>query len=228
MSQKTALIAGATGLTGSHLVKILLEHPAYNKIYVLVRRPLDIEHPKLEQIRVHFSRLEDYKDYFQVDEVFCCLGTTIKKAGSQKAFRTVDYDYPTALGALAKSADVQKFLVISAMGADAGSNIFYNRVKGQMEDRLKKLELPALHIFRPSLLLGDRKEFRFGEKAASLLAPAVSPLLRGGMAKYKPIQAEQVAQAMCAAAQTDNDGVQLYPSDKISEMSKQYSALSID
>lgn len=221
MSKKTALIAGATGLTGNELVKILLDHPAYDKIYVLARRPLDIQHPKLEQIRVHFSRLEDYKDYFQVDEVFCCLGTTIKKAGSQNAFRKVDYDYPTALGALAKSAGAQKFLVISAMGADARSNIFYNRVKGQMEDRLKGLDLPVLHIFRPSLLLGDRPEFRFGEKAASLLAPIFSPLLRGGMAKYKPIEAKQVALAMCAAAQTDISGVAVHPSDEIAEMAGQ-------
>ncbi|HSJ38014.1 MAG TPA: oxidoreductase [Planococcus sp. (in: firmicutes)] len=218
MSKKTALIAGATGLTGNELVKILLDHPAYDKIYVLARRPLDIEHPKLEQIRVHFSRLEDYKDYFQVDEVFCCLGTTIKKAGSQNTFRKVDYDYPTALGALAKSAGVNKFLVISAMGADARSNIFYNRVKGQMEDRLKGMDLPALHIFRPSLLLGDRQEFRLGEKAASLLAPIFSPLLRGGMSKYKPIQAEQVALAMCAAAQSDSSGVAVHLSDEIAEM----------
>ena len=220
MSKKTALIAGATGLTGNELVKILLDHPAYDKIYVLARRPLDIEHPKLEQIRVHFSRLKDYKDYFQVDEVFCCLGTTIKKAGSQNAFRKVDYEYPTALGDLAKSAGVKKFLVISAMGADSRSNIFYNRVKGQMEDRLKKLDLPALHIFRPSLLLGDRQEFRLGEKAASLLAPIFSPLLRGGMTKYKPIQAKQVALAMCAAAQTDVSGVAVHPSDEIAEMAE--------
>ena len=218
MSQKNALIAGATGLTGKELVKILLDHPAYEKICVFVRRPLDIEHPKLEQVRVDFNRLDDYKEYFKVDEVFCCLGTTIKKAGSQKAFRRVDYEFPTALGTLAKSAGAQKFLVISAMGADSRSNIFYNRVKGQLEDRLKKLELPALHIFRPSLLLGDRQEFRLGEKAASLLAPVFSPLLRGSMQKYKPIQAEQVAQAMCTAAQSYSGGVAIHLSDEIAEM----------
>ena len=218
MSEKSALIAGATGLTGSELVKILLEDPDYDRICVLVRRPLDIEHPKLEQVRVDFNKLDDYTKYFEVDEVFCCLGTTIKKAGSQKAFRRVDYEFPTTLGALAKSAGVQKFLVISAMGADARSNIFYNRVKGQMEDRLKGLDLPALHIFRPSLLLGDRQEFRLGEKAASLLAPVFSPLLRGSMKKYKPIQAEQVARAMCAAAQTEDNGVAIHLSDEIAEM----------
>lgn len=218
MSEKSALIAGATGLTGKELVKILLDHPAYDKIRIFVRRPLDIEHPKLEQVRVDFNRLDDYKEFFEVDEVFCCLGTTIKKAGSQKAFRRVDYEFPAALGVLAKSAGVQKFLVISAMGADSRSSIFYNRVKGQMEDRLKKLDIPALHIFRPSLLLGDRREFRAGEKAASLLAPVFSPLLRGGMQKYKPIQAERVAQAMCAAAQSESGGVAVHLSDEIAEM----------
>ncbi|RLQ90373.1 oxidoreductase [Planomicrobium sp. Y74] len=218
MSGKSALIAGATGLTGSKLVEVLLNHPEYYKITVFVRRPLSIEHPKLEQIKVDYYRLDDYKKHLQVDDVFCCLGTTIKKAGSQKAFRRVDYDYPVALAQLAKSAGAKNFLVVSAMGADSRSNIFYNRVKGQMEDSLKKMELPALHIFRPSLLLGDRKEFRLGEKAASLISPVLSPLLRGGMKKYKPIQAEQVAKAMCAAAQTESDGIQVYPSDRIAEM----------
>lgn len=221
MSEKSALIAGATGLTGKELVKILVDQPAYHKITVLVRRPLDIEHPKLEQVKVDFNKLEDYKKFFEVDDVFCCLGTTIKKAGSQKAFRRVDYELPATLGTLAKAAGVQKFLVISAMGADSRSNIFYNRVKGQLEDRLKKLELPALHIFRPSLLLGDRKEFRLGEKAASLLAPVFSPLLRGSMQKYKPIQADQVARAMYAAAQSDSSGVAVHPSDEIAEMARQ-------
>src|SRR5690606_24320068 len=141
-----------------------------------------------EQIKTDYYRLEEYADHFKVDDVFCCLGTTIKKAGSQNAFRRVDYDYPVALGKLAKSAGAKRFLVISAMGADARSNIFYSRVKGQMEEALKKMEFPALHIFQPSLLLGKRDEFRLGEKAASVLAPAISPLLRGKMKKYKPIE----------------------------------------
>lgn len=221
MSGKSALIAGATGLTGNKLVKVLLDHTEYEKVYVFVRRPLAMDHPKLEQIQIDYYRLDAYKKYFQVDDVFCCLGTTIKKAGSQKAFRRVDYDYPVALARLAKSAGVKNFLVISAMGADSRSNIFYNRVKGQMEDSLKKIELPALHIFQPSLLLGDRQEFRLGEKAASIITPVFSPLLRGGMKKYKPIQAKQVAKAMCAAAQSGSDGIHVYPSDKIAEMAGQ-------
>ncbi|WP_341200873.1 oxidoreductase [Metaplanococcus flavidus] len=221
MTGKSALIAGATGLTGSKLVEVLLDRPEYDRVTVLVRRPLELEHPKLEQIQVDYYRLDDYKKYFQVDDVFCCLGTTIKKAGSQKAFRRVDYDYPVALAELAKSAGTKKFLVISAMGADSRSNIFYNRVKGQMEDSLKKMNFPALHIFRPSLLLGDRKEFRLGEKAASLIFPVFSPVLRGGMKKYKPIQAEQVAQAMCTAAQLGSEGVHVYPSDEIAELAEQ-------
>ncbi len=221
MTGKSALIAGATGLTGSKLVEVLLNHPEYDKITVFVRRPLALEHPKLEQVQIDYYRLEDYKKHFQVDDVFCCLGTTIKKAGSQKAFRRVDYDYPVALAQLAKSAGAKKFLVISAMGADSRSNIFYNRVKGQTEDSLKKMKLSALHIFRPSLLLGDRKEFRVGEKAASLISPVFSPFLRGSMKKYKPIQAEQVAQAMCAAALSESDGTHVYTSDKIAELAEQ-------
>lgn len=218
MTAKSALIAGATGLTGNELVKVLLEDPAYDKVKVLVRRPLDLDHPKLEQIKTDYYRLEEYADHFKVDDVFCCLGTTIKKAGSQNAFRRVDYDYPVALGKLAKSAGAKRFLVISAMGADARSNIFYSRVKGQMEEALKKMEFPALHIFQPSLLLGKRDEFRLGEKAASVLAPAISPLLRGKMKKYKPIEAKQVAKAMGAAAQSEKEGVLVHSSDEIAEM----------
>lgn len=221
MSKKSALIVGATGLTGSELVKTLLDHPAYNKVTIFVRRPLDIQNPKLEQVRVDFNNLDKYKKHFEVEDVFCCLGTTIKKAGSQKAFRRVDYEIPVAFARLAKSAGAKNFLVISAMGADSRSNVFYSRVKGQLEDSLKKMDFLALHIFRPSLLLGDRKEFRLGEKAASLIAPVFSPLLRGGMAKFKPIHAEQVAQAMCAAAQTDNEGIHVHPSDQIAEMAAQ-------
>lgn len=219
MSAKSALIAGATGLTGSELVKVLLDDPAYDKVKVLVRRPLEMEHPKLEQIRADFYQLEKYAAHFDVDDVYCCLGTTIRKAGSQKAFRRVDYDFPVAIAKLAKEAGAKKFLVISAMGADARSNIFYSRVKGQLEEAIKKMEFQALHIFQPSLLLGERNEFRLGEKAASLLAPAFSPLLRGGMKKYKPIEAKQVAKAMCEAAKSDDRGVLIHSSDEIAEMS---------
>ena len=218
MNAKSALIAGATGLTGSELVKVLLDDPAYDKVKVLVRRQLDIENPKLEQIRADFYQLEKYAEHFEVDDVYCCLGTTIRKAGSQKAFRRVDYDFPVAIAKLAKEAGATKFLVISAMGADARSNIFYSRVKGQLEEALKKMEFQALHIFQPSLLLGERNEFRLGEKAASLLAPAFSPLLRGGMKKYKPIEAKQVAKAMCEAAKSDETGVLVHSSDEIAEM----------
>lgn len=218
MSAKSALIAGATGLTGSELVKVLLDDPAYDKVKILVRRPLDMEHPKLEQIHADFYQLEKYAARFDVDDVYCCLGTTIRKAGSQKAFRRVDYDFPVAIAKLAKEAGAKKFLVISAMGADARSNIFYSRVKGQLEEALKKMEFQALHIFQPSLLLGERNEFRLGEKAASLLAPAFSPLLRGGMKKYKPIEAKQVAKAMCEAAKSDETGVLVHSSDEIAEM----------
>lgn len=220
MTAKSALIAGATGLTGSELVKVLLEDPAYDKVKVLTRRPLDLEHPKLEQVKADFFRLDQYGEHFKVDDVFCCLGTTIRKAGSQKAFRRVDYDYPVKIAELAKANGATKFLVISAMGADAKSNVFYSRVKGQMEEALKRMDFSSLHIFRPSLLLGKRDEFRLGEKAASLLAPAFSPILRGGMKKYKPIEAADVAKAMCKAAKSEEQGVFVHSSDKIAELAE--------
>src|SRR5690606_18048475 len=119
--------------------------------------------------------LENYQSYFDVDDVFCCLGTTIKKAGSQEAFKIVDYDYPVKLALMAQTADVQNFLVISALGANAQSKVFYSRTKGQLENQLKEINLKALHIFQPSLLLGNRQEFRLGEKIASILSPVFSP-----------------------------------------------------
>lgn len=218
--KKSALIAGATGLVGTELLHVLLESPRYEEVKILVRKPIDVVHPKLKQITADFDQLENYQSYFDVDDVFCCLGTTIKKAGSQKAFRRVDYDYPVTIAELARTAGAKKFLVISAMGADAKSNVFYSRVKGQTEEALKRMEFPALHIFRPSLLLGKRDEFRLGEKAASLLAPAFSPILRGGMKKYKPIEAADVAKAMCKAAKSEEQGVFVHSSDKIAELAE--------
>jgi len=219
-SNKTALLAGATGLVGNELLQYILQRPAYTKVKVLVRRPLQIEHPKLEQIVVDFDHLEQYQEHFRVDDVYCCLGTTIKKAGSQETFKKVDYEYPLALAKLAKQGGAQKFLIITALGSDANSNIFYNRVKGEVEEAIKQIGLPSLHIFQPSLLLGDRQEFRFGEKIGVVLSPLISPLMVGSMKKYRPIQAKDVAFAMYLTAQKSLTGTFVYKSDQIQKRSK--------
>jgi uncharacterized protein YbjT (DUF2867 family) len=218
--KKTALIVGASGLVGNELLKILLEANDYEKIKIFTRNRLNLDHPKLEQLVVEFDQLDQYKDHLNVNDVFCCLGTTIKKAGTQEAFKRVDYEYPLELARLARFSGIDKFLIITAMGANKDSKIFYNRVKGEVEEELTKIDFPSLIIFRPSLLLGNRKEFRLGERIASVLSPIYSFVLAGSLRKYKPIQAKDVARAMYVSAQRKNLGNRILQSDEIYHLSK--------
>lgn len=215
---KVALVVGATGLVGNELVKMLLSAPEYEKVIVWVRTSMDIEHNKLEEKIINFRELDKYVVDKSVNHVFCCLGTTIKKAKSQEAFLKVDLEYPTVLAKKAKERNVSQFLAISAMGADSGSRIFYNRTKGQLEEELKKVGLPGLHIFRPSLLLGKRKEFRLGEKTVSAAYKALPFIFIGGLKKYKPIQGKTVACAMYKMALSEKNGVNIYGSDMIAKI----------
>lgn len=207
---KTALIAGASGLTGSALLELLLNSPEYAKVYSVVRRPTDFRHAKLVEIVADFEQLDYFlHDVKQTDDVFCCLGTTMKKAGSKEAFRKVDYHYPLHLAHWAKSMGAGKFLCISAMGADAGSMIFYNRVKGEMERDIGMVGIPCTTFFRPSLLLGDRKENRPGEKIGILIAKVINPLLIGPLLNYRGIEVNKVALAMLRTAQDNKTGVRV-------------------
>jgi len=219
--RKTALILGATGLVGKELVNILIQQKTYEKIHLLVRRPIVSHHPTCEVHVVNFEELHTYRELFQVTDVFCCLGTTIKKAKSKEAFRKVDYEYPVEAAKIAKSCEVEKFLIITAMGANAKSSIFYNRVKGEVEESLDNLSLPSLHIFRPSLLLGDRKEFRFGEKIAAKTSAIINVLMVGPLRPYKAIEAKNVATAMAVVAKVGKSGMNVYPSHKIEQITKE-------
>jgi uncharacterized protein YbjT (DUF2867 family) len=218
-ANKSALIVGATGLVGNELVSILLTQTKYDSVKVLTRRLIPLNHPKLEQIITDFDQLDQYKQHLQVDDVYCCLGTTIKTAGSQEAFKKVDFTYPLELAQLTKDAGAQKFFIITAMGADPNSKVFYSRVKGEIEVELKKLGFPTLHIFRPSLLLGERKEFRLGEKIGVILSPVLSFVMVGSFKKYKPIHAKDVAMAMYQASQLPDSGSFTYESDEIYRLS---------
>jgi uncharacterized protein YbjT (DUF2867 family) len=195
-SPRTALLAGASGLVGSHVLQELLASPVYEKVTVLVRKPLAVSHPKLVQVTVDFERFAEYREHFRVDDVFCCLGTTIKIAKTKEAFERVDHHYPLEMGRLAAGEQAGKFLIITALGSDAESRIFYNQVKGRVERDLQNLPLRELDIFRPSLLLGERADFRLGERVASRFAFAMV----GPLAKYKPIHAATVARAMVRVA----------------------------
>jgi uncharacterized protein YbjT (DUF2867 family) len=215
---RKAVVAGATGLIGKELVRLLLDEPAYTVVTLLVRRPTGLMHPKLDEKVIVFDLLEQVDADFHGADVFCTLGTTIKKAGTQEAFRRVDYDYPLALGRKAKDEGASQLLIVTAMGASPSSRIFYSRVKGEVEEALHGLELPALRIFRPSFLLGKREEFRLGERVALGLSALWSLALRGPLRKYSPVHARSVAKAMLLAAQSVRSGVRVYESDEIARM----------
>ncbi|WP_139492067.1 oxidoreductase [Brevibacillus dissolubilis] len=220
-SAKSALLVGASGLVGSALLPILLQSPQYAQVTIFVRKPLPITHEKLRQVTVDFDNLAAYAEYFEVQDIFCTLGTTIKKAGSQAAFKKVDYEYPLELARLAHRHHAEKFLIITALGSDAASNIFYNQVKGQVEQAIQASGLSSIHIFRPSLLLGDRQEFRFGERMGAAVARLLPMVFIGSWRKYKPIQARTVARAMYVAAnpiQNTQAHTTIYESDQIMEM----------
>ena len=200
---RCALLVGATGLIGSRLLTRLLAHPGYERITLWLRRPISLEIHKLVQVVVDFERLRDYAFDLDAEDVYVALGTTIKKAGSQEVFRRVDHDYPVEVARLVLRCGAQRFLMVSAVGADARSRIFYNQVKGETEADIRTLGLPKVWFFRPSLLLGDRKETRRGERAAMALGTVVAPLMVGGLRRYRPIAADTVAAAMIYAATRD-------------------------
>jgi uncharacterized protein YbjT (DUF2867 family) len=214
---RTALVAGASGLVGGFLLDALLEDSRYREVHSLGRRPLPRQHPKLVQHTVDFARLGD-ETLPPAQEAFCCLGTTIKKAGSQEAFRAVDHDAVLAFASASKKAGVQRFLVVTALGSDARSRVFYNRVKGETEEALKTMGFESLVILQPSLLLGERAESRPGERAAIIASRVLAPLLRP--LASRPIEARTVARAMVALAQAAPQGVRVAPSGELQQLGR--------
>jgi uncharacterized protein YbjT (DUF2867 family) len=218
LAGKTALIAGATGLVGNELLQFLLNGEEYEKVIAIVRRPLDKNHPKLEEKIVDFDRLGEDKNIFAGDDVFCCLGTTIKKAKTKEAMWKIDVDYPLEIARLSSSMGAKKFLLVSSMNADPNSPIFYSKMKGKLEEAIKRVPFESLAIFRPSLLLGERKEFRLGERAAEAIYTKIPFLFSGPLKKYKAIEGKTVASAMYRSAQLDKPGITTYESSKIQEL----------
>jgi uncharacterized protein YbjT (DUF2867 family) len=214
---RTAVVTGASGLVGGLLLDGLLEDPLYREVLSLGRRSLPKQHPKLVQRAVDFARLEE-ETLPSVDDAFCCLGTTIKKAGSQEAFRAVDHDAVLAFAKATRKAGARRFLVVTALGANPDSRVFYNRVKGEVERDLQGLGFESLVILQPSLLLGDRAESRPGERAAIVASRVLAPLLRpfGG----RPIEARTVARAMVALAREAPKGVRVAPSGELQQLGR--------
>lgn len=215
----TAIIAGATGLVGGYVLQLLLADGGYERVVAVGRRELTTRHPKLEQRIVDFDALDALPpsppDFPAADDVFCALGTTIKRAGSREAFRRVDHDYVVALARAGLRAGATQFLLVSAIGADPNARVFYSRVKGETEAAVRQLPYRGIQIFRPSLLLGERAEFRIGERVATWFAPVVGLALVGPLRRYLPAQAADVAKAMVRIAHEAPRGPNVFEYDGI-------------
>lgn len=195
MVRRTAIVVGASGFTGRYLVKQLCESKEYAAVSVIVRRDFSYKHAKLDIQVKDFDKLEE-NDLDIADDLFCCLGTTMKKAKSKENFERVDLEYPLRIASLAKKRGVPNFHIISAVGSSKKSLFFYSQVKGRLEEGLIKMELPHLFIYRPSLLTGDRGEFRLAERLSEGIFQLLNPLFIGPFKKFRSIEGKQLAFAM--------------------------------
>jgi uncharacterized protein YbjT (DUF2867 family) len=207
---RVALLAGASGLVGGYVLEALLDAPDFARVFAVTRRPLGREHSRLANRIVQFDRLESQLQGLRCQVAFCCLGTTLRRAGSREAFRQVDFDYVLAFARAARAAQAERFVVVSSVGASSRSKHFYLRVKGEMEQALEALQFPALDILQPGLLLGFRRELRPRELALTMLMPVLNPLLGGMRQAYRGIAARQVAAAALGAARSGRRGVYRY------------------
>ncbi|WP_297764549.1 NAD(P)H-binding protein [uncultured Muriicola sp.] len=195
-SKKSAIILGATGLTGGLLLNELLEDHRYDTIKIFSRSTSQVRHPKLKEFLGDLLSLSNFKSDFKADEVYCCIGTTKSKTPDKERYRSIDYGIPVAAAQLCKENDITIFLVISALGADAESGIFYNKIKGEMEKAVLKQGIAHTYILQPSIIGGQREERRLGEWIAKKLFIVFNILLQGPLKKYRSIQALSIAKAM--------------------------------
>lgn len=218
--KRKALIVGATGATGKELVKQLCDNENYEMITVLHYRETDQFTNKKIVVKIQsFDSIMDFR-LENVDDVFCCIGTTIKKAGSREEFKKVDKDYVVKLAKWAKIDDVQSFHVISYLGADKDSSIFYNRVKGEMEAALIDINLNSLYIYHPPLLIADRDEFRLGERVGAALFSVFRPFMLGGLKKHRPLNVKKLAASMIAHAIEHKPGLHYVSSEEMQKQKK--------
>lgn len=209
---KTALIIGSTGLIGRQLLDLLLRNEQYDKVIAISRKPIGIQNAKLVSVITELNQLDSQKERVIADDVFCCLGTTMKVAKSKEAFKAVDLDAPISLAKIAKQNGAKQFLLVSALGANKNSFVFYNRIKGEVEEQVEKLQFQTTHILRPSLLMGNRNEQRAGEKAAQYFYKMFGWLIPR---KYKAIDSAKVARAMNALANEGHSGKLIHESDSL-------------
>jgi uncharacterized protein YbjT (DUF2867 family) len=207
---RSVLVVGATGLVGAEIVRQLAADETVGRIVVLARRAVERMPARVEPHVVDFDRLDESAALFAVDQIFCALGTTIKEAGSQAAFRRVDFEFPLTIARLGLRGGARHFLLVSALGASSDSGIFYNRVKGELEDQLRSLGYRAVTIARPSLLLGKRDEFRLIERVGSVIGEFVP-------GRFRPVRAEAVARSLVTAGRIDAPGLHIIESEEIRE-----------
>jgi len=223
MSHVKLLILGASGLTGSFVLKYALEDPKISEVFIWVRKPLGISHSKLKEFVVDFLDLDSRAVNFpNVDSVCCCIGTTIKKAGSPKAFYDTDVTIPQKIAEIAYKNGVKTFVLQSSIGANSNSNNFYLKCKGEIENSISELNFNSFIILQPSLLLGKRKEKRMPEKIAMYLMGTLNWLFIGPLKNYKAISAEQVAKAMLFAAINPLSRKQTFTFLEIESKAKKY------
>jgi len=220
MNESTAVVIGATGLIGKSLVKQLVDDSTFSKITILVRNWDDFSHPKLEVIPINFNNLYELRRKLPIGKtIFCCIGTTQKKVkGDKNAYRKIDFDIPVNIAQLGLEKGYDQYLLVSAVGANDQSSNFYLRLKGQVEDAIRQLAFKTIHIFRPSVLIGNRKEKRIGERIGIVLTKTFSFLLTGKRSIYKAIKADTVARAMLVASTENKKGITIYHYDEIKKM----------
>lgn len=209
---KTALVFGATGLVGGYLVEELLISSEYDKVKIFGRRKIESDNPKVEEYIVDFDKMEESKELFYGDDIFICLGTTIKKAGSYDRMEQIDWHYPASIAKIARQNGVNNIAVVSSIGAKKDSKNKYLRIKGEMESEILNLNFSNIAIVRPSILLGRRNESRFGESAGKVVIQALGFLMIGGLKKYKGIHGRKVARAMMVIL-NENLDEKIYQSD---------------
>jgi uncharacterized protein YbjT (DUF2867 family) len=211
----TALLLGATGLVGGHVLPLLLDHGRWDRVVTLGRRPMPQAGPRHAHHVLDFERMAEHPERFACDDVFCCLGTTIREAGSEAAFARVDRDYPFTAAQLARGQGATQFLLVSSVGASSRSPFFYTRVKGEIEEALRRIGFESLSIFRPSQLAGERAAPRPKEQVALAALRVVGPLLVGPLRRYRATPARAVAEAMVAVAAERPAGVHVFEAEEI-------------
>jgi len=212
---KSAIVIGSSGLVGGYLISTLAKSTSFEKVIALVRRPYFEHYENVEEVVLDFNKKNPFGSLKKANHVFCCLGSTIRKAGSKKEFRFVDFDLPVLFAKWAEQNNCDTFSLVSSIGADSNSKIFYNKTKGEVEEEIRNLSFSKTQIFRPSLILGKRNEFRPGELLGKGIFTLLSPLIVGTLKKYKAIHARDIAQGMVGHLSKNQYGVKVFESDEI-------------